>query len=65
MCSRPCWADRGLSELCCEGGFRVDEGRVEVPGVCAVMTYRLAIKEFSSSYYIGETLLFIVYTHYG
>ena len=38
---------------------------MEVTGVCAVMTYRLAIKEFSLSYYIGETLLFTIYTHYG
>ena len=25
----------------------------------------VAIKEFNLSYYIGETLLFTIYTHYG
>ena len=25
----------------------------------------VAVKELKSSYYIGETLLFTIYTHYG
>ena len=25
----------------------------------------VAVKEFKFSYYIGETLLFTIYTHYG
>ena len=25
----------------------------------------VAVKEFKLSYYIGETLLFTIYTHYG
>ena len=27
--------------------------------------YWVAVKEFKLSYYIGETLLFTIYTHYG
>ena len=27
--------------------------------------YRVAVKELKLSYYIGETLLFAIYTHYG
>ena len=27
--------------------------------------YWVAVKELNSSYYIGETLLFTIYTHYG
>ena len=30
-----------------------------------VDTFWVAVKELNLSYYIGETLLFTIYTHYG
>ena len=37
-----------------------------VPGVVrSPRNYWVAVKELKSSYYIGETLLFTIYTHYG
>ena len=33
--------------------------------VAVVRTFWVAVKELKLSYYIGETLLFTIYTHYG
>ena len=33
--------------------------------VRAATLYWVAVKELKLSYYIGETLLFTIYTHYG
>ena len=34
-------------------------------GVPALTVFWVAVKELNLSYYIGETLLFTIYTHYG
>ena len=53
------------SQLALARGDGLEEFKKQLPGGLGFRVYWVAVKELKLSYYIGETLLLTIYTHYG